>query len=166
MTARHFLLVTFLAIANLTSGQNRVTIDDPELSFSYILPEGWLNYDDDFYHYMLNPDSTIQITLTYFDGMCADLDQCYEGEVEGKLRTEYGNFHILQEKQEEIAGTSGRWVHFTGSLDGTIMKATALYLIRHNQFFKIVAYMPPDGDASKEEAVMALLRTLETVPKP
>jgi hypothetical protein len=146
MKFRFFWCLLSMVAAPLShSAQERVTIHDPELSFSYLLPKGWLNYDDDYYHYILNADSTVQIALTYYDGMCQDLSTCYTGELDGRLRSEYSNFTVLGEFQGSIAAVPAQWAAFTGRRDGIDYFAYAYYLIWKKQFFKIVAYLPIDA---------------------
>lgn len=157
-----FFSLAILSMNFPLCAQSRVQIDDADLSFSYILPKGWSNMDDDYYHYLLNADSTILISITYFDGMCKDLETCYAGEVEGKLRSEYAHFNIIDQSTESIAGSNCKWLRFTGKLDGLETRAMSFYFIRHDQFFKIVANLPPDVKVNEEDTVLRLMRSFET----
>lgn len=160
MTTRILLLITSLGIAASAAAQERVSIQDPELTFSYVLPSGWSNYDDEYYHYILNPDSSAQITLTYFDGMCESLEDCYAGELQGKLRSEYTDFEVDYEKEDEIASVPARWASFTGKMDGAEVKAFAFFLISNEQFFKITAFMDPDVEESLADEVINTVKSL------
>lgn len=162
MTFKIFLFLTSLGLALSMQAQERVSIQDPDLSFSYLLPKGWVNYDDDYYHYILNADSTAQITLTYFEGMCASLEDCYLGELEGKLRSEYTDFKVIYEKTGLIADVPAMWASFTGKMDGVEVKVFAFYLIKNDHFFKIIAFMDPAVAESKEQLVIKTIQSFDS----
>lgn len=155
-------MLASLGFALSNQAQERVNIQDPDLSFSYLLPKGWVNYDDDYYHYILNTDSKAQITLTYFEGMCSSLEDCYLGELEGKLRSEYTDFKVHYEKTGEIAGVPAMWASFTGKMDGIEVKVFAFFLIKNDHFFKIIAFMDPEIGESKEQLVISTIKSFDT----
>lgn len=160
MYPKFFTLLLAFGISTLLIAQKRVIIKDPELTFSYVLPAGWNNYDDDFYHYILNADSSAQITLTYFDGMCESLDDCYTGEVQGKLRSEFADFKLDYEKDDNIASTAAKWASFSGKTDGAEVKGLAFFFISHDQFFKITAFMNPDIPDESSDQIIDTVRSL------
>lgn len=160
MTTRIILLFISLGFLSQVTAQERVSIQDPDLTFSYVLPSGWSNYDDDYYHYLLTPDSSVQITLTYFDGMCESLEDCYIGELQGKLRSEYTDFEVLDEKTDRISSVPARWASFTGKMDGVEVKAFAFFLISNEHFFKITAFMDPEVEESLSNLVIDTVRSL------
>ena len=49
-------------------GQERITIQDPEIVFSMDVPEGWKTRNDDYYFFVLNPKAKgSQLTITYYN---------------------------------------------------------------------------------------------------
>jgi len=160
MTTRLVLLIAAFGTLASSQAQERVSIQDPDLTFSYVLPPGWSNYDDEYYHYILSPDSVAQITLTYFDGMCDSLETCYLGELQGKLRTEYADFQIIDEKTDQISGVPARWASFTGKMDGVEVKAYAFFLIFADNFFKVTAFMDPEVEEAISDGVINTVLSL------
>ena len=60
-----FILALALQAAN---AQERVTIKDPEIQFSFDLPKDWVTQNDDFYFYVFNPEwDNTQLAITYFN---------------------------------------------------------------------------------------------------
>lgn len=153
------LLLAF-GISTLLIAQNRVSIKDPELTFSYVLPAGWNNFDDAYYHYIINADSSAQITLTYFDGMCTSLEDCYAGEVQGKLRSEFADFEIQDEHDDRIAAAPAKWAAFSGKTDGVEVKGLAFFFISHDQFFKVTAFMKNDSPDELADQVVDTVRSI------
>ncbi len=153
------LLLAF-GISTLLIAQNRVSIKDPELTFSYILPAGWNNYDDAYYHYIINADSSAQITLTYFDGMCTSLEDCYAGEVQGKLRSEFVDFEIQDEHDDRIAASDAKWAAFSGKTEGVEVKGLAFFFITHEQFFKVTAFMDPEIAEEYSNQIIDTVRSI------
>ncbi len=143
-----------------TAAQERVTIKDPDLHFSYILPKGWSNLDDDLYHYIINPDTSIQLSLTYYAGMCKELNECYEGEVQGRMKSEYSGFVVVRESEGMIAGVPAKWAQCTGARDGFMYTIVAYFLVWKEQYFQIVAYLPENADQTQLQLVDDLVKSL------
>lgn len=160
MQAKLFTLLLAVGISNLLIAQERVSIRDPELTFSYVLPAGWNNYDDAYYHYIINADSSAQISLTYFDGMCESLEDCYAGEVQGKLRSEFSDFALSYERDDRISAADAKWAAFSGKTDGAEVKGLAFFFIRHDQFFKVTAFMHPDIAEEYSDQIIDTVRSL------
>ncbi len=166
MSITSFLSVLFSsALASVlfispSLAQERFAVKDADLVFSYILPEGWVQQDDDYYHYILSPDRKAQISLTYFDGMCEHLDECYIGEVEGRLQSEYSGFELLREDSLNIGGSEARQAVISGSRDGSKYLIYAYFFIWEDQFFKIIAYLPHQATGRMQTTVDETVKSL------
>lgn len=159
--------ILFLFIGVLGYAQNRVSIQDPDLTFSYILPEDWTNIDDPYYHYILPPKSkkcdSVAVALTYFEGKCADLDECFDGEVKGAFPNEYPGFKIENSGKDRIQDIDSKWIEFSYHTEESSEKKIALYysFISHNQLFTIFFGAQKDCFAKNEAAVFKLIQSLE-----
>jgi len=135
-------VLTFLTFFLVSaSAQKEVTIKDPDISFSYYLPEGYANQDDDFYHHIFpKSESRIDdanIQLTYFEGYNGELSAFKDGIVNGKLRNTLENFEFQESGSETIDGTLALYSKFTYTED-SIPKCGELYCFeRFDQYFQI-----------------------------
>jgi hypothetical protein len=92
--------------------------------------------------------------------MCQSLEDCYTGELHGKLRSEYTDFEVLYEKTDRISSVPARWASFTGKMDGVEVKAFAFFLVSNDHFFKITAFMDPEVEETLSEQVIDAVRSL------
>lgn len=164
----YFILILLFAGAGATA-QDTITIQDPQLSFSYERPTGWLSTDDELYHYItkISGDSIAgfspNVAITYYDGRCQDLDVCYDGEVNAGLPYAYDNFKILNQGEETIDGVRAKWVHFSGKKKaGKIPVISYIYyFIRHNQLFVIQTRATENDNPEKE--LLKIVRSFNTL---
>lgn len=134
-----FVLVSLISVT--ACGQKNVTIKDPDISFSYFLPEGFTNHDGDLYHYIYPQsekgyeESSIQ--LTYFEGYYGQISDFKDGILNGKLRNTLENFEFDSSGSDTIDGTIALWSKYTYTEDA-ISKCGVLYCFeRLGQYFQI-----------------------------
>lgn len=64
-------LIFFLLVVSPWTGllaQDRMIIEDPEITFSFDLPKGWVSQDDDYYFMVFNPEwESTQLAITYYN---------------------------------------------------------------------------------------------------
>lgn len=146
-------------------GQNQVTIEDPEISFSYFLPEGYTNQDDDLYHYIFPKSESgiddANIQLTYFEGYNGELSAFKDGILNGKLRNRLENFEFQKSGGETIDGTSALWSKFTYT-ENAISKCGALYCFeRMGQYFQIEVEYSCADDSKYDADFKRIIRSLQ-----
>lgn len=155
-------LITFFSINAL--GQKDVTIKDPDISFSYSLPEGFTNQDGDLYHYIYPQsekgyqESSIQ--LTYFEGYYGDLSEFKDGILNGKLRNTLENFEFDSSGKDTVDGTIALWSKYTYNED-SINKCGELYCFeRLGQYFQIQIEMPCSDQSKYNADFKRIIRSL------
>lgn len=134
-----FALTPLLSVA--AYGQKNVTIKDPDISFSYYLPEGFTNHDGDLYHYIYPQEEKgydeSSIQLTYFEGYYGQLSEFKDGILNGKLRSTLQNFEFDSSGSDNIDGAISLWSKYTYTED-SISKCGELYCFeRLGQYFQI-----------------------------
>lgn len=151
----HRLLV-FFAIAFLplvSSAQKRVEVTDPEIKFSYILPEGWQVKDDGYDYIVQSPDTKdTYLTLTYVEnavgtdkfasiGAKQSMEEDFLFEVRYILPEDYKNFTILENGNTTIDESPAVWVRFSHGDKGGQVGVFYMYQ-KLNQSFKITGTAP------------------------
>lgn len=122
-------------------GQKTVTINDPEISFSYLLPAGFVNDDDDFYHYIFPADkdkiTSAALQLTYFEGFQGTISEFKEGVLHGKLGATLDNFKVLDSGVDIIDGSTAVWSSYSFSENGDSKCGMLICFERLEQYFEI-----------------------------
>lgn len=171
---RFVLTVSMLIAAFLNSSegnaQERISIKDPELTFSYARPADWVSDDGDLYHYIRRRDEQVpdkqiaEITITYYEGRCQDLDQCFDGETNGYLPENYASYKKLSEGEELIAGERAKWIKFGGTeKEKSQIREGVSYLvvfIKYDQYFVLRSIL---FDPKLEEEMWDVLRSFEVM---
>lgn len=158
-------LLAFITLFSVTAlGQKDVTIRDPDISFSYFLPEGFINQDGDLYHYIYPQsekgyqESSIQ--LTYFEGYYGELAEFKDGILNGKLRNTLENFKFDSSGSDTIDGTIALWSKYTYTED-SINKCGELYCFeRLGQYFQIQIEMPCSDQSKYKADFLRIIRSL------
>ncbi|NEN22210.1 hypothetical protein G3O08_01665 [Cryomorpha ignava] len=157
-----FPLATLISIT--AGGQINVTIEDPDISFSYYLPEGYANQDDDLYHYIYPEsekgieESTIQ--LTYFQGYYGELSVFKDGILNGKLRNTLENFEFDSSGSDTIDGTIALWSKYAYTED-SIRKCGELYCFeRLGQYFQIQVELACSDESKYNADFKRIIRSL------
>jgi hypothetical protein len=109
----------FISAAFQANAQELVKIVDPGLTFSYFLPEGWDNSDDPYYHYIKPPCASKGLELTYYDGRCKIVEDCFEAETKGAFPKKYSDFKIEESGSLLVGESTSPWIIFTFSEDGS-----------------------------------------------
>ncbi|SFU08937.1 hypothetical protein SAMN04489724_3857 [Algoriphagus locisalis] len=153
MIYRILLLFALSVFPLLSSAQKRVVVTDPEIKFSYILPEGWM-VEDDGYDYKITAKNiaNANIVLTYLEGAQGtgnfesigskqSFEQDYLFEIQYILPEEFSNFKVQENGTTKIDETPARWVKF--SYGPNADKTGIFYMYQKlNQTFKITGSVP------------------------
>lgn len=138
-------LISLLVFAPLflmnAYGQKEVTIKDPDISFSYTMPDGYKNHDGDLYHYIYPQDEEgyekSSIQLTYFEGYNGELSAFKDGIVNGELRNTLENFEFDRSGSDTIDGTLALFSKYRYT-EESINKCGEIYCFeRLGQYFQI-----------------------------
>ena len=145
-----FVLAVFPFIS---SAQERVEVKDPEIKFSYVLPQGW-EVKDDGYDYKVisrSMENTV-ISMTYLEsaqgsgefnsiGTKQSFEQDFLFEIQDILPEEFSNLKVRETGSLTIDGTSARWVKFQHGNKGEQIGIFYMYQ-KLNQSFKITVSSP------------------------
>lgn len=161
-------LIALLALITTFSftafGQKDVTIKDPDISFSYYLPEGFANHDGDLYHYIYpqseNGYEESSIQLTYFEGFYGKLSDFKDGILNGDLRNSLENFEFVSSGNDTVDGTIALWSKYTFTED-SINKCGELYCFeRLGQYFQIQIELPCSDESKYNADFKRIIRSL------
>ena len=162
-------LIIFFIISSVCHAQQRITIDDPDLSFSYILPEGYTYADDPYYHYVFpktgSKDQLPRLALTYYDGYCNDLNDCFDGKLNGELRSENADFSIIEKKSVVVSNTAARLAAYSFTQDGVKLEGILCTFIKYNAFFVVNAEFPSADSAKYTPVFQEIIESIK-VQKP
>ncbi len=156
----NLLAVLFFSSAASLFAQERISIKDPDITFSYDLPKGWANQDDDYYHYVLLPAANTDkslfplLSITYFTNNCPSLDDCFQGELNGGIQASFPAAKIGKTGNLDISGNPARWVKFevvetTGNTK-TTFHYTMYLLIQNDHYFVLSSKSPASVDKAAD----------------
>jgi hypothetical protein len=150
-----------LLLSAPASAQKRMVVKDPDLKFSYILPKGFTAQDTDYYHLVRHSEGTATLSLTYFEGRCLDLYDCYLGEVEALRHTHGAAFAMQGNGSTEINGAQALWFHYELTPHDAAPRAIHTWLfIAKGQYFKIELTSSPEKYPSALPPFNALMQSL------
>ncbi|MCE7055455.1 hypothetical protein LZF95_12280 [Algoriphagus sp. AGSA1] len=151
----HRLLVFFaLAILpQISSAQKRVEVKDPEIKFSYLLPDRWQVKDDGYDYIIQSTDiKGASISITYLEnakgsdyleslGKKPSFDEDFDFELRYVLADEHLNLKALEQGRTVIDDSPARWVKFQYGAQGD--KTGIFYMYQKlDQTFKITSAAP------------------------
>lgn len=169
MTAKKSILLNVFIVLFSIMGhcQERISIKDPELSFSYNLPKGATNQDDPFYHYIMLPATTGKavpvIQLTYFESYNISLHDYMDGVLNAKLASSLADFKKVSNGSDSIDANKAEWAKYSFTEKG-IEKCGILYVFeRYSQYFEVIATSDCADFAAHEADFRKVVRSLEIV---
>ena len=160
MINRFLLILAVAFFPIITFAQNRVEVKDPEIKFSYILPEGWKVNDDGYDYKIESKDSkNAYISLTYvekatgnkkFDSVVESqsFKDDFQFELDYNLPDEMKNFQLEETGNSTIDGVPALWAKFSHG-EKQDQKGVFYMFQKLNQSFKILGSSP----ASESEKV-------------
>ncbi len=159
-------LLLLISCSSFSFAQKSVTIKDPDLRFSYTLPAGWQSEDDDLYHNILSPDKKAKVALTYFEGRCVDLSDCYLGEIEALKVIGVRDFSLEANGTETISGCTALWARYAGvNQDNISIKSYKYLFIWNEQYFVVDGIGTPESFNKWQEQILGIIRSLEVSKK-
>ena len=161
---RAFIFLLLFSLIGLAAvGQERVTVKDPEIVFSIMVPEGWRTYDDEYYFYVVPPGSSADnyVFITYLTTNEKDVSKAYEFTINSVLPLNEGEFTLLQEGEARIDSIPARWLLFESVVGGVRFKSIAYLFIQHGQLFTARGLAQPEQFEHYKEQFRAVIQSLE-----
>lgn len=155
-----------------SSAQSRIEVKDPELKFSYILPEGWQVKDDGYDYIIESKDSNnTYLTLTYvekatgnekFDVVVASqsFKDDFQFELDYNLPDELKNFQLEETGNSTIDGVPALWARFShGEKQDQI---GVFYMFQKlNQSFKILGSSPSSASEKVKPVFTEIIQSFK-----
>jgi len=110
---RILYVVLVISLAFNAQAQELIKIADPGLTFSYYLPEDWKNSDDPYYHYIMPTCASKGLEITYYDGRCKVIEDCFEAETKGAFPEKYNDFKKVESGTLLVGESSSPWITFS-----------------------------------------------------
>lgn len=165
---KKLLAILSIGIFASASAQERVTLTDPELAFSYTLPKDWCYKDESLYHYVApsgcNGDSQLPISITYFNYDCPDIDVCLDGKVNGEYKSSLSDFELLDQGRDKVDGTKASWAIFTYTSEGVPVKELIYFFVRFGQLFELRCQYPAESFEKYHAETRRLIRSFQVTP--
>ncbi len=145
MNKTRIVLIIFVILTGILPiralSQNQVTIKDPDITFSYTLPEKFANHDDDYYHYIYPEDANgsteTALQLTYFQGYSGQVSDFKDGVLNGKLANTLENFELQDSGSNIVDGTVALWSKYTFTKNKVKKCGKLICFARIDQYFEI-----------------------------
>jgi hypothetical protein len=122
--------------------------------------------DEELYHNIISPDKSAIIKITYFEGKCPDLNDCYLGEVEAIKASETTNFKFLANGTEMIEGNLAYWFRYSGTNPLNHSFQSYMYVfIWNDQYFQIQAFIHESTVSTWNDDILSTVRSLKVSKK-
>lgn len=170
-------LLFFFALALIpfvSSAQEKIEVTDPEIKFSYTLPEGWEVKDDGYTYEIHSPEvEGAYITITYIEnaqgsdyveslGAKPSFDEDFDFEIRYVLPEENANFEVGKAGKMTIDETPARWVEFQSKNDNNDMKSIFYMFPKFSQTFKITSTAPADQFEKVQPMFTSIIKSLKS----
>lgn len=173
MISRILFLFALALVPFISSGQERVAVSDPEITFSYILPDGWKAKDDGYTYKIYAPgakDTYVSITYVqsakgtdYIESLGElSFKEDFELELNYNLAEEYSNFKVEEQGTVIIDETQARWARFQSKDDGEDRISIFYMFQKHNQTFKIMGTAPAGHFEKLQPNFTSIIKSLKT----
>lgn len=132
-------LAIIVLFCSTSFGQKRVTIDDPEIQFSVVVPKKWKQFNDDYYYYLIIPSKSRNeyLTITYLETNDQSPDKNFDVAVNYFYPRNETGYKLLETGNDEVDGKPAKWGIFTSKYEGEEYKSILYMFIENNQIFKI-----------------------------
>ncbi len=159
----------FLLACIVAKAQERVSIVDPEITFSYLLPEGYAYTDDPYYHYVYpisgSKDHLPRLSLTYFDKTCPNLDDCFDGKLNGDLRTQYADFKVIEKNNLILNAAPASMATYTFTEKETNLAGILCTFLTADSYFVIEAQYRANESATYQSVFKEIIKSIEVVKR-
>ena len=135
-----FLLSIVISLNCITLfGQQRMTVTDPEIEFSYELPTRWQRYDDGYNLILIPPtrNEDEYLSITYFESDDLELDLQFNFTVKQLLPLNEPGFKLMEQGEDNLRDIEARWATFETTFQGTTYGNLLFFFIENGQTFKL-----------------------------
>jgi len=158
------LLIASISVGFQGFSQEPVEIVDPNLTFTYLMPDDWTNSDDPYYHYITPPCASKGLELTYYDGRCKVIEDCFEAETKGAFPKKYKNYETTDTGKLLVGNTEAPWLTFTFSDEDGIKTGFYSTFIKLNQQFTFLFIAEKKCFESSRDKIISLIEDFRVQP--
>lgn len=151
------LLIIFISVSFQGFSQEPIEIVDPNLNFSYLMPDEWTNSDDPYYHYITPPCASKGLEVTYYDGRCKVIEDCFEAETKGAFPKKYSDYEIDESGSLFVGESQSPWIVFSFSEDGRKKYGFYTTFIKLNQQFTFLFIEEKKCFKSSRDKIISLI---------
>ncbi len=156
MIHRSLLLLAFAFLPLFTFSQERIEVNDPEIKFSYLLPEGWEVKDDGYDYEIHHPEiKDAYISFTYLEdgqgsgnleslGTKPSFEDDFDYEIKYVLSEDYPNLSVDEMGKMTIDGSPALWARFQSNSNDDTKTGIFFMYQKLNQTFKIAGTAPSE----------------------
>ncbi|WP_425636609.1 hypothetical protein ACPUEN_14450 [Algoriphagus yeomjeoni] len=167
------LFLFFLSVIPLvTFAQERVVVNDPEIKFSYVLPQNWQVSDDGYdYKIIAKTIDNAVLSMTYLEGAQGtenfesvgakqSFNEDFLFEIQYILPEEFPNLKVGENGTATIDETPAKWVKFSYGTNGD--KTGIFYMYQKlNQTFKITGSAPATQFEKVKPSFTAIINSFQ-----
>ena len=161
------IFAPFLMILNLSGycqDPEYTVIEDPGLTFAYLLPENWTNDDDPYFHYVKPPCAKKGLEITYYDGRCKVIEDCFEAETRGAFPEKYTDFKIIEKGVLTVEKAKTPWLSFSYIEEGEKKLGFYATFVRLDQQFTFLFTEGKKCFKQEENVIRELIEGIRIQP--
>lgn len=134
-----FTLFIIVLFCSNSFAQKRVTIDDPEIQFSVVVPKKWRQFNDEYYYYLIIPskNSNEYLTITYLETNDQSPDKNFDVAVNYSYPRNETGYRLLETGTDEVDGKPAKWGIFISKYEGQEYKSVLYMFVENKQIFKV-----------------------------
>lgn len=156
-----FFLLGF--VPHLVFAQTTHTVEDPEIRFSILVPEGWRVEDDGYTLAIVPPKGGSEyFDFTYYETDEETVDRTLEFTLNAFNDPEVRDFELLSKSQVEINGAKATKVTASLLLSGEPYKRLIYLLINNGQLYILRGHAKPENFQYFKPFFEEIARSLET----
>ncbi len=171
----HRLLIFFalIILPQISSAQKRIEVKDPEIKFSYLLPDQWQVKDDGYDYIIQSIDiKGASISITYLEnakgsdfieslGKKPSFDEDFDFELRHTLADEHPNLKLLEQGSTVVDDAPARWVRFQYGAKGDKIGIFYMYQ-KLDQTFKITSIAPASHFEKLQPNFTSIINSLKS----
>ncbi len=174
MVTRLLLFLSLVFMPLLSFAQERIVVTDPEIGFSYLLPDGWKIKDGTYAYQINSPEiANSYLSVTYVEmargtdyleslGETLSFEEDFDFEISYVLAEEYPNFKVDSKGSTTIDGVPAKWVKFQSTLDGEDMANIQYMFQQFNLTFKLTGTAPAAHFEKMQPHFTAIVQSFES----
>lgn len=120
--------------------QERVTVEDPEMAFSFVKPTKWKIYDTDLYYLIYKPGlKNAYVSITYVAaGEGEELQEMFDFTVNDLLPLNIEDYEVIDKGEDTVGELDAFWVTYSSTFEGLGHKNIYYLFQKDGQVFKVL----------------------------